>query len=689
MSGPRPAPEDINLTNCDREPIHVPGSIQPFGVLLAVARDGVVEQISANAGDWLRLDPHAAVGRRLEEVAGAGLAQRVASLLADGAGRAEFDATVGCPAGACDVVVTASPYPRGLILELEEDRPAFRDDYIRLFRLQDTLTAQLEQARSSQDLMERVARLIADVTGFHRTMVYRFDPDWNGDIIVEEVRGVAARFLGHHFPHTDIPVQARALYARNRIRVIPDRAYVPVPLVVAPGSAEPLDLSDTLLRSVSPVHLQYLANMGVGATLVMTLMVEEVLWGMLVCHHEGAHAVSPPLRRFCDAAARALSLQLKQHLEVETAAECRRLCGRLDQIAERHLDASAFLDDVAAGPDLLALWGAETMVVALHARCTVTGRALPPGVEAPLVATLFAQAQAQGGGAVHTARVHELTPDLAARRDWIGGALLVPLSPDGEDYLLWLRAERPLQVRWAGKPDKHTDPARVDELTPRRSFELWVEEVRGSALPWGAAEIGAAEHLAQHLRAKLASDLRVALENESTLRRMATHDPLTGLPNRRLLMDRIQTAQGRARRSGGEGFALLFIDLDNFKPINDAYGHAEGDAVLKAISARYREALRGADTLARLGGDEFVAVVEGLEDEAEAEQVARKLLAATAAPLPIGEHAHRVGASIGVCYFPLVQGSPEELLRAADQAMYAAKSAGRGRYRLAPATPHT
>lgn len=175
-------------------------------------------------------------------------------------------------------------------------------------------------------------------------------------------------------------------------------------------------------------------------------------------------------------------------------------------------------------------------------------------------------------------------------------------------------------------------------------------------------------------------------ENEQALQHLAFHDPLTGLVNRVMLDDRLRHAIGRAEREGGS-LAVLVIDLDGFKRVNDQHGHAVGDEVLIAAARRMRDALRASDTFARLGGDEFVAVVEAPAGADEAEAVARKLGAALERPVIGGGREHRVGASIGVALYPGDGATVESLIRAADRAMYQVKSAGRGGWLRAAPSP--
>jgi diguanylate cyclase (GGDEF)-like protein/PAS domain S-box-containing protein len=178
------------------------------------------------------------------------------------------------------------------------------------------------------------------------------------------------------------------------------------------------------------------------------------------------------------------------------------------------------------------------------------------------------------------------------------------------------------------------------------------------------------------------SDITLWKRSQERLEHLAHHDPLTGLPNRLMLHSRLEHAISRARRDQGQG-AVLFLDLDRFKQVNDSFGHPAGDALLIAVAKRLRERLRDTDTLARLGGDEFVIVLESLAERAQAEALAQELIARLSEPFDLpGGHIARIGGSIGIALFPADGTTPDELVQRADVALYQSKQSGRGTYRF-------
>ena len=212
--------------------------------------------------------------------------------------------------------------------------------------------------------------------------------------------------------------------------------------------------------------------------------------------------------------------------------------------------------------------------------------------------------------------------------------------------------------------------------------ELWNRRKNGElyAQKLSIAAVRDAAEQSQHYVA-LFSDITELKEHQQQLEHMAHYDALTGIPNRVLLADRLKHAIVQTRRRG-RGLALVYLDLDGFKDVNDALGHEAGDQLLITVAKRLRDVLREGDTLARLGGDEFVAVLTDLGDQCECEVVLGRLLAAAATPVKIRQHTLQVSASLGVTLYPQDGSDADTLLRHADQAMYHAKQAGKNRYHL-------
>lgn len=304
------AAQRLDLTACDREPIHIVGSVQPHGFLLGLeARSLTIVQASANAPaaasvgtvlDAALPDLAAVVRHHLEaaEPQDGALYLRTVTLETAG-GRQAYE-------------VAAHRVDELVVLELEEIDAAAAEIGVDVLtpRLR-AFVERLQTARTVEDLCQFVAEDIRQITGLDRALVYRFDRDWHGTVLAEAGNGVLPSYLDLRFPASDIPAQARELYRRNRLRIIPDAGYVPVPIRPATTpSGRPLDLSQSVLRSVSPVHVEYMRNMGTMASMSVSILVDGALWGLISCHNRAPRRVPLQARNACDVLTQIFALQL-------------------------------------------------------------------------------------------------------------------------------------------------------------------------------------------------------------------------------------------------------------------------------------------------------------------------------------------------------------------------------------------
>lgn len=668
--------EAVDLTSCDREPIHLLGRIQPHGVLLVVDESNLrIRQVSENVDRHQHTSASALLGEPLAAALGNETVQRLRSALAEPRANGEDPLTCHLPGGA-GYEVTWHRIDHQLVVELE---PADDPDVVSmsaLFAHVRSAMRTLETTDGVLELCQAAALEIKRVTGYDRVMVYRFRPDQHGEVVAEECEADMDRFLGLHYPASDIPRQARKLYLLNRLRVIADVNYTPVPLLAAAGyDLAPVDLSLAALRSVSPFHLSYLANMGVGATLTISLMRGTRLWGMLACHHRTPKRIDAQLRAACRLLGQTFSLQLIAQESFEKTAYRAKLAEIEVQVVARMAAADslagALLDERISPLELTA---ADGMVARIDGRTVTIGDVLPPAAMTALLQRVRADEEPV---ALVCDDLPARFPELAPHADQAAGVLAMPLSAAYEDFIMWFRRERPIDVSWAGNPDKAVSlvPSGPDHgdgvsLGPRNSFEAWVEDVRGHCMPWDEAEIDTARGLALSVPELLLARARERLAH------LALHDTLTGLPNRALLLDHAAQALARQQRDGGE-VALLFIDLDRFKLVNDSLGHAAGDDLLVQAAARLDAAMCDTDTVARIGGDEFVVLCEEISP-GQADQLADRILEAFRMPFLLDGNEAIVTTSIGVAVTAAGQhASPAELLRDADTAMYRAKNTGR------------
>ncbi|MDC0716610.1 ATP-binding protein [Nannocystis bainbridge] len=490
--------EPVTLDTCASEPIHIPGAIQPHGVLLACrGAELVVQQVSANVGEHLAVTAQAARGASALALFEPGSADRLRAAAASEALREHNPLPLTARSGRSfeavlhrvgDVLVVELE-PRASAPGAAAPAPAF-DPRLRASVLR------LQAARDVAALTSIAAAEVRAITGFDRVMVYRFDPEWNGEVVAEDRRADLEPFLGQHYPASDIPAQARRLYTINWLRLIGDVDYRPVPLLppLDPASGAPLDLSHGVLRSVSPIHIEYLRNMGVTASMSISLLVDGALAGLIACHHYSGPRVVPfQIRETAEFLAQALSWQLSVLERADEAEQARRAQVQEAAIVQSVVTHAEMLDGLGT-PALLELVGATGAAVVLEEGFRCVGEC--PGADE--VAALVAWLRTASDDVVVTDRLAVRFPGSVGFAGQPAGLLAVAVSRALGEYILWFRPSTEQTIDWAGGPAKTAVGASGDgppRLSPRGSFALWRETVRGRSLPWQAAHIEAASSL--------------------------------------------------------------------------------------------------------------------------------------------------------------------------------------------------
>jgi len=652
-----PAFGQADLTNCERELIHLAGSVQPHGLLLALREPDLrIIQASANVQTLFGLHVEALLNQSVAELGG-DIQARIRDVCAPGGDLAEpaplrcsvqvagqaraFEGTLhrvkGVGAGGGHVLlVEIEPAGAAHVQVTTVDIPAAQ-----LRELLGAAVQRFSAASAIGTLADGVVRCFRDMLGYDRVMVYKFDPDGHGKIIAEARDPRLESLLGHHYPASDIPQRARELYLRNRLRVLVDVHYQPSPLVPRqlPGTGEELDMSMCQLRSMSPLHLQYLKNMGVTATLVVSLVREGRLWGLIACHHYAPRNLRFAVRAAADllaevAATRIAAIENYAHAQV--AIQVRRLEQRLVEATSTEGDwrLALFRNPRTVLQPLeatgAALFHEGELLTAGETPSTAELRALMQWIDAQEVDELFS-----------CSSVSRANPALDSLTPTASGVMAVKLAAARPDYLMWFRKEQLLTVTWAGDPSKPMVANNPLELSPRSSFAAWSEIVRGTALPWSNSELalgrafGAslvdiivqinavrlliAEHQLAQIRATVGSSNEPVVIGDATGRALFANaafstllgqpaaTPLDDLPSlftQPDLVAKVLASLGQERRPwrgeltlglhGGKtlpvsvraevvpardgsvlGFFMIFVDLTNTQRANEARRHLE------------------------------------------------------------------------------------------------------------------
>lgn len=481
---------DPNPDPCSREPIHIPGLIQPHGILFVLDESLVIRQTSANTTTLLDRPAESLFGTPFLELVTAEEASSVERLIREAASTFVNPFRVSITVRGKTRVfdgIAHTLHNGETVLELETDpsRDSMNspieglDNYLQI--VQRSL-AKISGVSAVSAIADVMASEVKSFTGFDRVMVYRFAPDFHGHVIAEACDKDMDPYLGLHYPASDIPAQARELYLKNQVRLLQDVNADPVPLVppLHPSTSAPLDMSRAVLRAMSPVHVHYLKNMEIAASLSVSIIVDDKLWGLIACHHRTPRFVSYAIRASISLYSIVLSAQLKvkqRNLENQRVAAARSVAlsilTGLRDYSEPIGSLSAML------PKFMELFEAG------GAALITGGHAFRYG-ETPAESTLSALRAELGDGIGSGVRIsHRAGAEFPALRDVPETAAgIVAIHLGGMEWLILFRGEVTRQVRWAGNPGLSKDRDAHGLLTPRRSFAEWLENVSGESEPW-------------------------------------------------------------------------------------------------------------------------------------------------------------------------------------------------------------
>ena len=507
----------VDLTNCDREPIHMLGAIQPIGFLIALSSDWMIARVSANIADFLDEDSESLIGRPLSEIFPPTTIHNLRNRVAMLRGPDAVERLFGCPirAGGAHYDIAIHISGGQIVIEAEPGSQETGDatGTVR------SMIARLDQVDTFEAFLNEGARQIRALTGYDRVMVYRFAADDSGEVVAESCQRGLGSFLGLHYPATDIPVQARALYKRNLLRIISDVDATPVPIVPQlHENRQPLDLSLSVLRAVSPIHIEYLKNMGVGASMSISIVVEGRLWGLFACHHYSPRIIPFERRSVAELFAQMFAMRLESR-ERQLIVEFER---RARDISDQLLGAVASDDTLLNDPDWLSgilthAIPADGVGVWINGSHAFSGTTPDVDQFARIIKALNGTA---AGKVYATDRIASIVPGAEDFADTAAGMLAIPISRAPRDYVVLFRSELIRSVRWGGDPHKPLEYGpNGPRLTPRESFEEWKETVIGRARPFTPSEL----RVAETLRATLI-EVVLRLADEASAERQAASE---------------------------------------------------------------------------------------------------------------------------------------------------------------------
>lgn len=487
----------VDISNCANEPIHIPSAIQPHGLLFCIADDFTILQVSDNTSSLLGVQAADLVGTNLGESLEPDQLLALKAYLDFGKIKTLVPITICLKTqfeAPLSVACFAHKYDGYCILEFEPDVP---EQSLPQFMLPAKLSASIDVLQRESimlDCLQAAATRIKELTGYDRVMVYRFDEDWHGEVVAEAKEDSLEPLLGLHYPASDIPVQARELYKRNLLRMITDVEYNSVALVprVNPVTERLLDMSDCVLRSVSPIHVEYLQNMGVRATMTISIIVNGNLWGLVACHHYSPKFLPLWLRSACELLGQLVSLRLLGFIETERYRAEAASIAMLDEVFNYQLirslsEAESFEKHAEKLIDVFACCGVARLS---EGKLNVVGSVPKAEIVTQLAAIFDARTEV-----VASSRSLSDLLGVEAPAEF-GGVLAMRTSTRQSEWLFCFRSEQTMLVKWAGDPRKSVEVSSDGvRLHPRGSFAVWSEEVKGTSQPWMPSELASAKLL--------------------------------------------------------------------------------------------------------------------------------------------------------------------------------------------------
>ena len=488
-------PENVDLSSCEKEPIHIIGATQSHGVLVSCNKsDGTITQIGENCKDLFGISAEELLGSKLNVLLDPELSNELAGTAAE-RGVLEVKETI-----INNKAFVVIPHISGenLILDIEpvEAKKNSYDFQKELSSLLNTLSA----SETINELCDAAAKMTKSIFGYDRVMIYKFDEEWNGKVIAEEKNEDMESWLGLHYPASDIPKQARELFLKNRVRIIVNVNYSPVKIVptISPLDGKPLDLTNSQLRAVSPIHIEYLQNMKVGASLTAALISNGKLWGLLACHHYEEKFINYYQRQTCEFLIQIFS----NELSLKNSNSYIKNIEKLDELRSKLILQVQQEDSIKKGLSnfpvkVTSLFNCSGAAIVLNGKVKIVGNTPGKSQVKKLIRNFLAR---KDDSLFFTGNLLQYYPEAQNFKESGSGILSARVGQGERNFLIWFRPEVVQSVDWGGNPEyKVTYDKEKERLTPRKSFEKWTQQLTGVADTWKDFEISGARKLSESI----------------------------------------------------------------------------------------------------------------------------------------------------------------------------------------------
>ncbi|MVN91042.1 ATP-binding protein [Mucilaginibacter aquatilis] len=602
----------VDLTNCDKEPIHIPGKVQAHGFLVAVDSKCIITYLSENISDFLPVKAEELLGndlKNLEQILLPGETIGLNQMLQLGKHAKSFETINPFRIDSGDVSynLIMSQVANFYLLEFEPTSSATEID------IQKTIGRSVTEMLSGKQLkhlLNNAAEQIKTLIGYDRVMIYKFSDDGHGEVVAEVKENHLDPFLGLHYPASDIPKQARELYKINLTRIIADVDTEASPILTLPvnGEAQPIDLTHSTLRAVSPIHIQYLKNMGVASSFSISLMYRDELWGLIACHNYTPRFINYKAREASKLIGQIISSALEFKQDEELLARSEDYKAAYDALS-RQLRKGGSVSSIITEQNstILDVCDATGAVLIFEDQVIKLGQTPNDEQIKELNAWLKRNMQDR---VFHTHQLPELHNQAKEYSDVASGLLACTLSKEMGELMMWFKPEQVTTINWAGNPEK---PAEIDEqgqltLSPRKSFDVWSQTVKNTSDRWTREEIAtvlklredvvyAINRQANEIRT-LNEKLKQAYEELDTFSFTISHDlrtPLSTIKNySELLLESNTSLDDDARRilkkviGGADKLNFLIKEVLNYSRVGRAeieYNQIDMERLLKDIKS--------------------------------------------------------------------------------------------------------
>ena len=491
---------------CGSIPLHQINLIQPHGLLLVLDKDLHIKQVSENSVDLLGLAPENLLDQPLSAFVPESEVAELQHKLEREQEQVDIPFTLTFKTGDTSkpFTVTVHPEPEQVLIEMEPAQHENDKSFLAFFQQIKYITSRIKQAENTETIAQVVAEEFRHFTGFDRVLVYRFDPMWNGTVIGQAKTEDMTDLLGLRFPASDVPKQARDLYFKNPYRLIPARDYEPVRLypILNPLTRRFTDLTSCNLRSVASVHLEYMANLGISASMSVPLIMEGKLWGLISCHNITPKYPSYQERTAMEllstiAAVRLGAYEKERQVTIQSQVRGQH-AAMLEQLFNQEFFAEALLHGKPSLMELLSLDGAAVLY---EGNVQKVGKT-PSDQKLKELASWLRRNSSDKTYVTNS--LPQAYPNSKDYKDEASGLLALAINPDQGEYILCFRGEVLQTVNWSGNPDQaiRMEPD-GKSYHPRNSFAHYQQTVQLTSLPWQQEELDAAEALRSAVLSKI------------------------------------------------------------------------------------------------------------------------------------------------------------------------------------------